>query len=114
MNTQNDLVTIATFTYPHEARMILGRLEAEGITCCLENENIVTANPLYSNAVGGVQIRVKKEDEERALAIIAETTKAGNEFSAEMPSDEEIAALPKEPTVDSGIMRWFGRVFGVN
>jgi hypothetical protein len=109
-----ELTTVATFTYSYEAYSLKGRLEAEGIICFLENENIVTANPFYSNAVGGVQIRVKREDEQRALEIISEANKDGNEFSAEMPTDEEISALPKEPVSngDSKIMRLFGWVFG--
>jgi hypothetical protein len=110
----SELVTVATFTYPNEAYSLKGRLEAEDIRCFIENENIVTANPLYSNAVGGVQIRVKKEDETRALDIITETKKSvKNEYSSEMPSDEEILALPKEPVTngDSGILKFFGRFF---
>lgn len=107
-----ELTTVATFTYPYEANLLKGRLEAEGITCFIENENIITANPFYSNAVGGVQIKVKQEDEERALAIIAETDKAGNEFSAEMPTDDEIAQMPREAVRDSRIVRWFGKIFG--
>lgn len=110
----SDLTTVATFTFPYEANLLKGRLETEGITCSLANENIVTVNPFYSNAVGGVQLQVRKQDQEKALAIIAETNKAGNTFSGEMPSDEEIAEMPREPVVDSKIMRLLGWVFGKN
>ena len=103
-----ELVTVATFTYPYEANLLKGRLETEDIVCFLENENIVTANPFYSNAVGGVQIRVKKEDEQKALKIIAETGKdVKNEYSAEMPSDEQIEALPQEAMSNDFIGKLF-------
>lgn len=93
-----ELVTVAVFNYPHEAYSLRGRLETEGIFCFLENENIVTANPLYSHAVGGIQIRVKKEDKEKALEIIDEINKSvKNDYSNELPSNEEITALPIEP-----------------
>ena len=55
---------------------------------------------------------MKKEDSINALAIIAETNKAGNTFSGDMPTDEEIAGMPKEAVRDSRIVRWIGRVFG--
>ena len=59
-----------------------------------------------------IQLQVKKEDSINALAIIAETNKAGNTFSGDMPTDEEIAGMPKEAVRDSRIVRWIGRVFG--
>lgn len=108
----SDLTTVATFTFPYEANLLNGRLETEGITCHLVNENIVTANPFYSTAVGGVQIQVKQEDSIKALFIIAETNKAGNTFSGEMPTDEEIAEMPKEAIRDNGIVRFLEWVFG--
>jgi hypothetical protein len=66
----NDWVTIATFTYPHEAAILRGRLESEGIECNAKDENTVSANPFYSNAIGGVKIQVKESDVERANEIV--------------------------------------------
>lgn len=55
--------------YVH-ALMAKVRLEGEGIGVVLENENTVLANPLYSYALGGVVVKVKEEDRERALSIL--------------------------------------------
>ncbi len=69
-----ELVTIATFIEPYVAHMARGKLEAHGIVCYLENENIVGTNWLYSNAIGGVRLQVEKGDAERSLELLNEKT----------------------------------------
>lgn len=64
------LVTIKTFTYPHEAYVIRGRLESEGIQTFLKDEMTVQVYNFYSNAIGGVKLQVFPEDVDRALSII--------------------------------------------
>ncbi len=66
----NDWITIATFTYPHQAAILKGRLEEEGILCFLKDENTIAANPFYSNAVGGVKIQVREDDGVKAGEIV--------------------------------------------
>jgi len=68
----NQLITVATFSQPMEAHVLKGRLEAEGITAYLLDENIVSINILYSNAVGGVKVQVDEADVEAALKIVGE------------------------------------------
>jgi hypothetical protein len=76
----NDWVTIASFTYPHEVTVLEGVLETEGIECFIKDGNIVSTNPLYSNAIGGVKIQVNQNDVERANEIVKEYyAKANNE-----------------------------------
>ncbi|WP_242926978.1 putative signal transducing protein [Pontibacter vulgaris] len=65
------LITIATFNEPTEAHIVKGRLEAEGIPCFLGDEHIVSAQPFYSVAVGGVKLRVTEGDAEEARALLA-------------------------------------------
>ena len=50
--------------------MLLGRLEEEGINCWLKDENIVTINPILTNAVGGIKLMVLKEEKETAEKIL--------------------------------------------
>jgi hypothetical protein len=45
-------------------------LEREGIESFIDDANIVTMNWLYANAVGGVRLRVRGRDAERAGHII--------------------------------------------
>jgi len=64
------LITIATFSQPIEAHVLKTKLESEEIECFIADENTVTMNWLYSNAIGGVKLQVKKSDFKRAIAII--------------------------------------------
>jgi hypothetical protein len=68
----DNFITIKTFTYPHEASIIKGRLESEGIRCFVKDELTVQAYPLYSNAIGGVKLQVRESDFESAVAIMKE------------------------------------------
>lgn len=63
-------VTIAAFSQSIDAHVLKTRLEDEGIECFLADEHLVSINWLLSDAVGGVRLKVWKEDAERALEII--------------------------------------------
>ena len=54
-----------------DAHIVRGRLEAEGIPAVVGNEHLVTQNWLWSQAVGGVIIRVPEEMLPEARRIIA-------------------------------------------
>ena len=58
-----ELVTVKTFDNYFSANIILTRLQAEGIECYLKDENTVTIDPILSNAIGGIKLVVKKDDE---------------------------------------------------
>lgn len=53
-----------------EAHIAKGTLEEQGIDCWLKDENTVTINPIWTNAVGGIKIMVAKQDAERAAEIL--------------------------------------------
>ena len=55
-----------------DAHLLMGRLESEGVECWLQDENTVTINPIWTNAVGGIKLMVKKDDYSRALSIFRE------------------------------------------
>lgn len=63
---------IGRFQYSSEAIIYQGKLESEGIEVFMRDTAIVDANPLYSNAVGGIKIYVKNEDAEIAKKIMAQ------------------------------------------
>jgi tetratricopeptide (TPR) repeat protein len=65
-----DLVTVETYSFPAQAHVARGRLEAEGIPAFVMDEGVVTAQWLYSNAVGGVKVRVREGDVERARRVL--------------------------------------------
>ncbi len=67
---KNTFSKIAVFTYSSEAQIIKSRLEAEGIEVFLFDQFTVDTDPLVSNAIGGIKLKVWAEDEEKALKIL--------------------------------------------
>ena len=64
--------TVATFREAYLAYLAKGRLATEGISAIVMDEYIVGINWLYSQAVGGVKLRVPEADYERACRILQE------------------------------------------
>ena len=84
-----ELVTIAAYRDVLLAHVALSRLESEGIPCFLADEHIVNAQWLYSDAVGGVKLRVLDSDAEIARKLLA-----GDEVSVPESEREPEAATP--------------------
>lgn len=70
-------VTIAIFNYPHEITILRHRLEQEEIQFFFENETMMNIVPIYSQALGGIKLKVHPEDEALAKEILTEFN--GNE-----------------------------------
>lgn len=62
--------TIARYQYTSEAQIIKGRLEAEGIQVFLQDHLTIDTDPLVSNAIGGVKLRVRSKDVIKAKHIL--------------------------------------------
>jgi len=67
-----EIATVKTFTNYFSANIYLTKLQAAGIECYLLDESTVTIDPILSNAIGGIKLVVKKEDEQEALKFINE------------------------------------------
>lgn len=65
-----ELVTVQTFDNYFSANIILTRLQSEGIECYLKDENTVTIDPILCNAIGGIKLVVKKEDEAAVTKLL--------------------------------------------
>ncbi|MGB7785304.1 MAG: DUF2007 domain-containing protein [Salinimicrobium sp.] len=65
-----DFILLATYTYPHEYAVLKLLFEQEHIRHFFQNETMIGVFPFYSNAIGGIQLRVHLEDKERAEEII--------------------------------------------
>ena len=78
-----DLVELATFMYPHEAHLAMGKLDAHGIESSLQDELTIQINNFYSNAIGGVKLHVLAEDLDRAKEVLA------LDYSAEQDEDAD-------------------------
>jgi Zn ribbon nucleic-acid-binding protein len=65
-----NLVILKTFDNYFLANITLTKLHAAGIECYLLDEFTVTVNPILSNAIGGIKLVVKKEDESIANNLL--------------------------------------------
>ncbi len=87
---------IAVFQYSSEAQIIKSRLEAEGIEVFLFDQFTVDTDPLVSNAIGGIKLKVWAEDESRALKIL----KSISRYSLDDEGDEIICPICQSTQVE--------------
>lgn len=69
-DTAFPMKNIATFNTAAEAHLLCAHLAGNGIEGTMRDENVVMADWLLSNAVGGVKVDVADEDYETAIAIV--------------------------------------------
>ena len=62
--------TIAIFTYPSEYAILRLLLEHNEIRHVFLNETMIGVLPFHSNAIGGIRLKVHKEDIQKAEEII--------------------------------------------
>ena len=84
------LVTVRTFDNPIDAHMLKSKLESEGISCYLKDEHTITIDPLVSNALGGIKLRISDADIEKTKAILKEI-----DNSPYLDENNNIATCPK-------------------
>ena len=72
------LRTVATFEYAHFAHLAKTKLESEGIECFIFDEHTSSMNWFYTNAIGGIKLKVRGEDYERASIILKENVDDSN------------------------------------
>ncbi|MDB5139593.1 MAG: hypothetical protein JWR12_1509 [Mucilaginibacter sp.] len=65
------IITFESYYDPMLAHIVRSRLEANGISCFIADENTIGANPLYNQAVGGVKIKIFERDLQRCRDILA-------------------------------------------
>lgn len=65
-------LTIKVFDSAIEAHILKSKLESEDIECHIFDENIVSLNPLFNYAVGGIKLKVNELDFEKAITIVKE------------------------------------------
>lgn len=92
-----ELVTVAVFGSPFEAGMAKSELEACGIPAFIADEFTIGANPLYSNALGGIKLQVPATYAEEAHQIVS----AQAPLVEEKQSDKEPASNHKRAIAKS-------------
>ena len=69
------MITIKVFDNPIDVHVLKSKLESEGIHCYIFDEQIVSMNLLYNNAIGGVKLNVSEDDAKNARQIISDLEK---------------------------------------
>jgi len=63
-------VTAATFSYPYEIAVLRHLLLGAGLNFYFENETMATVVPLYSQALGGIKLKVHHNDLDTVKEIL--------------------------------------------
>jgi len=61
---------LMTFTYSHEAYLVKGYLESNGIEAIINDELTAQVASMYSNAIGGVKLRVSESDYDQGIQLL--------------------------------------------
>jgi rubredoxin len=64
------IVVFETYYNPIEANIIKSRLIDSGVQCFLSDENMITINPLYTQALGGIKLHLFEKDVNIARSIL--------------------------------------------
>ncbi|MFB6342511.1 DUF2007 domain-containing protein [Saccharicrinis sp. FJH62] len=72
MKNPNELVTLEVFNDSFHAHLLQSKLESEGIECHVFDENTSNLGPHYNQFVGGIKVKVREADKEKALQIYRE------------------------------------------
>jgi DNA-directed RNA polymerase subunit RPC12/RpoP len=95
-----DFVPVAVYNNYIDANIMLGRLQEDGIDCWLKDENIVTIDPLLTNAVGGIKLMVEENERMKALQWlwdINKEKKAGLSCPKCNSHNLEYVSTPRKP-----------------
>ena len=88
MSVEDKIITFESYYDPMLAHIVRSRLEANGISCFLADENIIGANPLYNNAVGGIKLKIFEKDIERCREILAKEGDLHEEDHYELDNED--------------------------
>ena len=92
------LVTVRTFSTPWEAQIAQARLGSEGLHSLIANEHVIRMVAL-SNAVGGIQLKVREQDAEAAAAVLGRLAPLPEIYL--VGQDAAAAVAPSVPSVPS-------------
>lgn len=67
-----ELITLKIFNNEIDASICSSFLESKGIESFIFNSFSSTIYPVFNNTIGGVELKVKKEDVETAIEILEE------------------------------------------
>ena len=89
------LITVQTFDNPIDMHLLKSKLESEGIHCFIFDEHTVAINPIMSQGVGGIKLKIDEKDKDRACTILQEI-----EVSATLDDEGKSKECPKCGSID--------------
>ncbi|MDQ6761917.1 MAG: hypothetical protein M3015_04720 [Bacteroidota bacterium] len=112
-----ELVTIRTFNNYFSANILLTKLRDAGFQCYLKDEHTVTMDPLLTNAVGGIKLVIKREDEQEVVSVMQHFDEQYRQ-SAVCPKcgSHDIHLMPKRSTANmvTAILSWLFSDYAVS
>jgi hypothetical protein len=99
-------VTVATYTFPWEAQLAKARLESEGIVSVVADE--ITAGLYGANAIGGIRLRVREEEADRAVELLS-TLRPLPDIYLVTEEDARQVRCPSCRSEDVFVEGWFRR-----
>jgi len=105
------IIVFQTYYNPIEANIVKSRLLDSGVQCFLSDENTITINPLYTQALGGVKLHLFEKDVELAKSILEDQ-------DVQIPLTEEaetatVAICPKCGSSNVGYVQATKKRFGI-
>ena len=77
-NAPLNRVTVKTFDTSVNAHLFRIELENEGIECFIYDEETITMDPLLSNAIGGIKVKINAKDIDRTKEFLAKREEENN------------------------------------
>jgi len=97
----SQLVTLEAYSLVIQARLAQAKLQGAGITAFLIDESVASIDPFLINAIGGVKLQVRLEDEEAARRLLTELA------DDDTVDDDIDPAAPRCPMCDSEYVFFF-------
>jgi hypothetical protein len=91
--TEDKIITFESYYDPMLAHIIRTKLEDNGIHCFIADENMIGANPLYNQAVGGVKLKIFERDLQQCKDILAEDGDLHEQDHFEIDQDTDTAVI---------------------
>jgi hypothetical protein len=85
------IITFESYNDPMLAEIIRGRLVANGIECFIADNLTIGANPLFTNAIGGVKLKIFERDLDKCREILAQSEELEIQ---DVPPEEEETICP--------------------
>ncbi len=91
---------LITFNYPHEAHLVKGYLESNGIETVMHDELTAQVANFYSGAIGGVKLLVRNSDFENGIQLLK---KGGYLTDEDCRSESETEVVLTDKTTNKKI-----------